>query len=251
MAPANIDGFDRTGGPLWPEDCSSCHSGGDYNPAIEISFKDIDGFAVSSYIPGNTYRMEALVSGDIPMGSAVFGFQGMALTDANVQAGDFSNPGDFTQVVLLDGVEYVEQSEPPTDNESFLFEAEWTAPAVGTGDVTIYACGIVGNGDGDKEIDSPAPPITVLLTEDSETSMSDISRDFTSLIYPNPAANYIEISEIETGNSNVRIINTAGKVVREQAFIKNRISVVDLPTGLYFVQVSNSTRNYIGKFLKK
>jgi len=181
---------------------------------------------------------------------AAYGFQGMALTDLENQAGDFFNPGTFTQISLLNGVEYVEHSGPAVGNDSYLFTAEWTAPIKGTGNVTIFACGVVGNGNDKNTFDDPTSPITVLLTEDTTTSIADITSTSSLIIYPNPTTDYIVIGRNYLGKSEASIIDVRGKTVKRFKSNSDRISISELPSGIYFVKLVDGKTSVVRKFLK-
>ena len=71
-------------------------------------------------------------------------------------------------------------------------------------------------------------------------------------IYPNPTNDFINI-EIDEEHSNdfiVSIYNSLGIKVRE-TWNENTISVEDLPSGIYFINVMSEDCNQTRKFLKK
>ncbi|MBC8172550.1 MAG: T9SS type A sorting domain-containing protein, partial [Chitinophagales bacterium] len=67
-------------------------------------------------------------------------------------------------------------------------------------------------------------------------------------IYPNPAADYIQISNIEQGimNEEVFIQNIEGRIIKTIPF-SNAINISDLSAGIYFISINNS----IAKFIKE
>jgi len=62
--PAQADDKDRTGGPIANgKDCGGCHSGGNFSSTLNITVKNSGGFSITEYVPGDTYTLEALVTG--------------------------------------------------------------------------------------------------------------------------------------------------------------------------------------------
>ena len=67
-------------------------------------------------------------------------------------------------------------------------------------------------------------------------------------IYPNPAVNYIQISEAYDA---IRIISSNGVVVYQSTNGSNQIDVSDLNSGSYIVMISTKTGTHTVKLLKK
>ncbi|WMX12583.1 choice-of-anchor V domain-containing protein [Aureispira sp. CCB-E] len=162
-------GIDRTGSPIANgTNCGSCHSGALNNVTLTVRVKDSGGSVVTSYIPGDTYTVEFDIASNFGFSR---GFQAVALTSSNAQAGTFSNPQTNTQISTIGSRQYVEHSSPALTANNFVFIASWTAPAIGTGNVTIYSDGIVGNGNNATSGDDPAGPVSVVLTEQAAASI--------------------------------------------------------------------------------
>ena len=66
-------------------------------------------------------------------------------------------------------------------------------------------------------------------------------------IYPNPARNYIQIFEEKYKHSIYKILNQYGTAVK-QGVVGDRISISDLNTGLYYLQILDENRAY--RFVK-
>ncbi len=139
----------RTGAP-GENTCaaSGCHSS---NPVTATSFISFDtaptGSLANGYTPGTTYNLFVNVN-QLPSNGASqkFGFQTTVLDGSNNQAGSFSlsNP-NLTTLATSFNREYVGHNIASTTN---AWTFRWTAPAVGTGDVTFYVIANVANGDG-------------------------------------------------------------------------------------------------------
>ncbi|NQY08422.1 MAG: T9SS type A sorting domain-containing protein [Flavobacteriales bacterium] len=244
--PAEKKDIDRTGSPIDNKTCSACHKDGNYGSLLEITLKDDGGDAVTRYVAGETYTLEATVSGT---SGSVYGFQGVALTDANDQAGDFSNPSTKTQITTLANREYVEHSGDVTSTgNSVTWETDWTAPTSGTGVVTFYASGIIGNNNGSTSNDDPTDAVTLEIPESTVSIEDRVAGSFS--VYPNPATDYIIIN---TGNLNateVRIVDITGKAVISADSNSQQIDVSGLSKGIYVVQLINGKSTKTEKLVK-
>ena len=92
----------------------------------------------------------------------------------------------------------------------------------------------------------------VLLKEAYDNVNETTEINNTLKIYPNPTNDFINI-EIDEEHSNdfiVSIYNSLGIKVRE-TWNENTISVEDLPSGIYFINVMSEDCNQTRKFLKK
>ncbi|MDB0063137.1 hypothetical protein N9F27_03470, partial [Crocinitomicaceae bacterium] len=162
-----LSGIDRTGGPISGGlTCSQCHSGGTGTTTISFSLVDGNNVTVTSYIPGNSYTAKWIVTAAQP----IKGFQGVALTSTNAQAGTFTTIlSTQSTISTLGGRQYPEHQG---SSGSGLFNFTWVAPAQGTGNVTFYSCGNGVNGNGGTPGDKPSLPISQLVTEAPSTLIS-------------------------------------------------------------------------------
>lgn len=162
-------GMDKTGSPIaGGATCSQCHSGGNYGTGISVTVKNSMGNPVTSYTPGATYTVEYQATNSI--GSpAGFGFQSVALTGTNANAGNFSafsTPN--SHIITLNTRKYAEHSGV---SSSGFFSFTWQAPTAGTGNVTFYSVANAVNGSGSGG-DQASAPIQTVLTETSPTTIS-------------------------------------------------------------------------------
>ncbi len=86
------------------------------------------------------------------------------------------------------------------------------------------------------------------------TGVMDISNMAMVEIYPNPSAENISIIGIlaADGVVNMEIRNINGELMRSEvlANASNKVSIKDLPTGNYFIQLHNNKTNTVKKFIK-
>ena len=224
---AEVQNQDRTGAPGSAQACTLCHeSGSTLNASNNISVFNSSGDQVSAYIPGESYEVNFVVSGN---GAAGYGFQATSVLSDGSDAGQFSNPGDAVQLEAVDDRHIVEHSTPSTTG---IFTATWTAPELGSGDVGFFMAGIAanlqdgnngdshdetalslteGNSDGIEEYAIMAHPIvtsygvTLNPKADGTISIYDISgrQNFTREVSSNETIN-VESSQLSRG---IQIIN--------------------------------------------
>ena len=243
--PGNVQGQDRTGGPLANGFCGNCHATGAFNPEINVEVRE-DGVAVQSYEAGVTYQLRVSIAADA--GAQVYGFQAVALTGAdNDQAGSFT-AGAGTQVISLGGRDYIEHSER---SNSSTFEVDWTAPNSGLGDIRFYAAGVAANnaagsgGDGAVFLNDP------VILQDMSVSTNDIPELAAALkVFPNPVQEQLNVQlDLDNGTlANFRLVNATGQTLLQQqqelAEGRNNTSfnVADLPAGQYWLEVTDGER---------
>jgi hypothetical protein len=162
---------DRTGSPLSGAAGCSCHvSGNPFSPVLSITVKDASQVPVTTYIPGQNYTIEFNVTSG--MGNpAGYGLQAVAISPngGNLQAGTMASTiSSNTQITALNGRSYIEHAGV---NAGGTFLVNWTAPASGFGNISIYGRGIAVNGSstaGDEQTSS----VLLNLTEVVPTSIA-------------------------------------------------------------------------------
>ena len=234
---AAVNGDDGTGGPYTTEECDGCHGGGSYNPTIEINLIDSGMNITPSYIPGDTYTLQMIIAATA--GSpAGYGAQGVALNSSNLQAGTFNSAiTPNSQITTLSGRQYIEQDGR---NVAGIFEFEWVAPTMGTGDVTIYASGLAVNGSGTGG-DSYTSAFTKTFTENA-LSIADFEFQNNVKLYPNPSSGNVTINlasyyeKVDLRVTNILGQNIITKTELNTDFIS--FSMENNP-GLYFANLHN------------
>lgn len=156
---------DRTGAPgSFAGACASCHNGGTYVVAMEITLLDvITGEEVLEYIPGTQYDVKFEVDGSGSPGS--YGFQGTAVLDSDASnAGIFTNPSNNAQLEDVNGRHIVEHNDQSISG-SFTFK--WAAPSSGSGSVSFYAAGMANNFNGSTSGDNGSLSVQLTIPEGS------------------------------------------------------------------------------------
>ncbi|HMQ49784.1 MAG TPA: T9SS type A sorting domain-containing protein [Saprospiraceae bacterium] len=240
--PAEVQMLDRTGSPVSPGPCAFCHNAGAFSPTMTLEVLE-EGLPITAYEPGKTYKMAININATgNPVG---YGFQAVALTDANANAGNFSNPPAGIQVTPLNNRQYAEHS---MRSSSPSFQIDWTAPPAGTGNVNFYAAvsAVNGNnansGDGSVFLNNP-----VVLEEITVGTKEEILETFA--IYPNPAKElvFLDLNAKKGGLYQVRVSNMQGQLVMETSFNLNngfqqeQLNIGHLASGHYSLTISNES----------
>ncbi|MGB5981147.1 MAG: T9SS type A sorting domain-containing protein [Nonlabens sp.] len=201
---ADTYNLDRTGSPLSNGlKCNSCHGGAFNNVSGSITVRDLMNQPVTSYTPGTSYVIEYDI--DYNFGFAV-GFQAVILDDSNAQAGVSSNPSANTRISTLIGRQYPESSNTVFAASGYTFMTDWTAPAAGTGNVTIYSDAVVGNGDvgssGDDTLGGMSLSLSELTTNNFPTDIT-LSNSFinSSATGSNTIVGTLSTTDADTGDT--------------------------------------------------
>jgi len=229
--------------------CASagCHGASNFGPQIRITLSQ-DGEEVSNYMPGETYKLDILVLAAQGAPSR-YGFQMTAVVDSDNSsgAGEFVDIGSSSKELTLNGRSYLEHDG---NINSPLFTTNWTAPAEGTGDITVYAAGIASNSNGNSGGDGGATS-SMTFSESAPNSINEISEDEMS-IYPNPATDYIYIdTELNTEAMTYEIRNLQGQIVLSSKVQNFSINIANLTKGLYIATIRDKNRVYTQKIYKE
>jgi len=123
---------------------------------------------------------------------------------------------------------------------------DWTVPTTGSGDLTFYGTFNASNSNitnsGDRIYTTSLAVNEAIITSLNETINSSKIR-----LFPNPTNSYFQILPKE-GLNQVEIYNIAGKKMTEYQILKDKINIKNLPQGIYFIRLKNSS--FIAKLIK-
>lgn len=213
--------------------CGACHSGGNFNPTIQLTLKDSMGNAVTQYELNKKYQAEVKVAGQNNAKS--FGFQLVALSDSdNKDQGKWTNLGTNVKSQTMLQRKYLVQSNPRQDG---IFTVTWQAPETNIGSVSFYMSGLAVNSNGSESGDSP---VSNKLTVTAPATSSAVETSLVNpRVFPNPATDRIFISH-PAQVKNVEIFSALGrKIVWPTGQIENGIDVSSWTPGLYFIRISH------------
>lgn len=228
--------------------CITCHGNNpDIEVSLDIAITDGNGTPIDKYVPGTVYQGSVTIN-TIMGNPAASGFQIVALAGAlNEDApsvNTFENPSANTQIVTTSsGRQYAEHNGPSENSNVFQFT--WTAPEENTGPVTFYSCGNGVNLNGSTGGDNAACS-TLELVERS-VSTANLSANTKLQVAPNPVADQLNltVSGELRGTFTARVFAVSGKQFLAQPVTltggENHFvfPVQDLPTGIYFLQLTN------------
>jgi len=251
--PANSSALDRTGSPIGGGlTCGQCHMGNNFQPDLAITLMDGND-VVSGYEPGVTYNLvfEITPGSGTPSG---YGLQAIVLDGSDNNVGEFSNPPANTQVTDLQGFNYFEHSGVIDTNP---ISVEWTAPATGTGQITVYASGLAANVNGANTGDGVSST-TITLTEGISSTGNLFDVDFDLSVLANPIGSQLPIKiDSPSGKKlNINILDLNGRIALQtqqrvaQGENTFNVEVSNLTKGIYFLQVSDDEGFVTKKLLK-
>ncbi len=235
---------DRTGSPISNTTCTECHGGGNFQPALNIQVKNATTQALvtnGKYVPGEDYIVTYTASS--ATGSPQFGLQSTILKSGNTQAGTFATPttgatgaGTGAKLTTSSSVQYLEHNSRSMDG---VFNINWTAPAAGTGDATIYAAMVAVNATGSTAGDNVLATSMTMAEDTSSvtTSIANVPNQLDYQVYPNPTlSGQVTLQGVE-GTAQVIITDLTGRQVWQQQINSNQLELTALPQGMYQLTV--------------
>lgn len=228
-----------------------CHGSNDANTTITLTLVETaTGAQVTNgkYKPQTLYTVTLAGSNTSVVGAPTpkAGFQLVANTSSNTQAGSFQASGN-EHVINVSGIQVVEHSTPKAfSGGTFAFNTfSWTSPLVGSGAVTFKSIVNATNGNGNADNADHATTKTFTFTELS-ASVAQLSKDILINAYPNPATDNVnfKFENAETGNYTITIIDYTGRKVYSDNILMNSnsqnitVNTSNWASGLYFAQIS-------------
>jgi hypothetical protein len=239
---AAVGGQDRTGAPGSLGACTACHAnnGSFSSPQIGIVVKDAMGTTVTDYVPGDTYTLEfSVTSGGTPNG---YGMQAVVLDGSSANTGDLlaTTTANTQLATTTNNREFVEHQGRSSTG---MFIATWEAPAVGTGDVTVYGIGMAVNGSGTAG-DNTSSTTQFVLSESPASGIDDLNREESSFdIFPMPNDGTFKVrNKGITGPITIQVYNLEGRSVYSEDLVLDHngshfLYCKNLIPGIYVVEM--------------
>ncbi|NNK79962.1 MAG: hypothetical protein HKO93_00565 [Flavobacteriales bacterium] len=221
---------DRTGSPDGSTTCTACHTGGGYNPTLNIILENNLGEIVTSYIPGEDYTLKFNIS-SIPF-PTVYGFQATALFNDLSDAGNFSNPGAGVQLEEVNTVEIPSRHIVEHSNPGFIgnYQVQWTAP-MSEDDITIYASAVTANGNDEPEGDKATSSTLVISSLDPIGIVDLLKEDFKLIT---TSTEWRIVTPIDRVIERVSVLTTNGRLIAYHEN-KNILDHSGFSPGIYFI----------------
>ncbi len=236
-----------TAGAPGESNCTLCHSGTAI-PNSSVTTINFSG-ANNKYVPGSTYTVTVTIASASPKN----GFETTALEDAgNTSAGtwvitDATNTQFKTGTVPSNGTRnYVTHTAAGNSQTTWSFD--WTAPAAGTGDVTIYTSGMIANGNGSTSGDE-VHLNKLTIQEDASSDILEQSA-YTTLdnsfkVLNNQGEISLTFETTKEGIAKISILSMQGKIVTKQQVSVFKgvnttapINLNSLPKGVYLINLT-------------
>lgn len=227
-------GGNRTGSPGSSGNCSGCHSNAQVSGSVDIVVKDLNGNPITTYIPNTKYNITVNSSGN----SSKYGFQFTAMNSSNQKVGTFGTAPSKTSVYNSGQAQIWGHTSPATTSQSASWTIEWTSPAAGTGEISMYTASVISNGNNSDNGDFVATK-NVKLTESSTNNTVKIAvNDFK--VYFDQNNTMIKANQ---ELKRVLVWDYSGKLVKSSEENNTHCSVNNLKPGAYIVNAWGSTSN--------
>lgn len=227
---------------------SGCHTGSavQTRPGIITSNIPVEG-----YTPGQKYTITATTRST----RNNFGFQISPQSMSGTLLGvmTITNP---SETKLTGAGKYITHTNTATGvNGVKSWSFDWTAPAVGTGNVTFYGCFNYANGDGGTFGDSIVRS-TLVVTERILSGLN--TNAFEKLgftLYPMPTSNELNLNNNHNVYvSSIQIFDISGKLMMLKETNTDgsiKLNLENLPNGIYLININDSEKSLATtKFIK-
>jgi hypothetical protein len=225
-----------SGSPGDNNNCTSCHSG----TAVSLNGLITSDIPVSGYLPGNTYTITATIT---TTGVVKFGFEISAQNTAGSKRGTLVITNS-TQTQLVGSGKYITHKLAGTGGSSGskTWTFNWTAPILGSGDVTFYGAFNSTNNDGTNNGDHITLSEMLVHENTLTTSFHEPLADAAIAVFPNPASSFINITPVSGSFINlVSIFDLTGKKVLDETITNNDVISLDiqsLKAGVYILMMN-------------
>lgn len=229
--------------------CNSCHSGS-LNPSGGSLTIDVPGMTNWQYELGKTYTVNVTVA---RTGISLFGLGFEALNSSNANAGTLTAGTATKTAIAKTRTNIVHTGSGNTGTGTFTFSFTWKAPASNIGNVTFYCAGNAANKDGKTTGDFIYTKTQVLTPASPNGIANEVLANHIS-IYPNPATEYLQISNAAAGaEMTVSIMDFKGALIiqKQHVTINDRIDLNELNAGSYLVRIEAAGKIAVKQFIKQ
>ncbi|OJW82358.1 MAG: hypothetical protein BGO69_17375 [Bacteroidetes bacterium 46-16] len=251
-----LNGQNRTGAKNSTTNCGGggCHGGNSANTVVTITVDSAGSIPVTSYVPGMSYTI--VINGSNTSSLPNFGFQFAAVQGTGAgqsNAGTFGTPlpagvrhTTQAQSGILDFIEN-KQSIISATAGTYSVSFPWTAPAPGTGNVTMYCTLNAVDGNGSENNADKSGNTSLVLTEQVPTAVTNAVKAIEVKAYPNPVVNElaVDVKNAEQGIYHLSVIDMNGRKMENMMVnVDNSNYHISLNTsawarGTYFMHIAN------------
>ena len=223
---------------------TGCHNAS-ATPGIAISILlDSAGTMVNTYRPGMSYRI--IVTGVNASVDTLpkYGYQLSAISGtagaSGTQAGTFTDLPSMSAVStvgvfsLLGSTASIGSTGTGTTGAMDTFSVGWTAPAAGSGTVTMYAVLCAANGNATAGNEDKWNKVSNAFTEMSTVGMNNIVSTIAINVFPNPVLNdlHVQVNNAE-GTYSICLYDMNGRLMEHQVVDTQNLQCSVLPMAQY------------------
>lgn len=233
----------RTGG-AGESSCSSCH-GSAAAGGLVVMTSDIPA---AGYTPGTTYHMTATVTYS---GRSCFGIDVIGVNSSNSSVGTITiTDATYTKLLSSAGRSNLVHKAVKTTGD---FSFDWTAPAAGTGNVTFYFAGLVGNNNGTDDSGDYTYTGNQVYAENVGGTSGIETIQATASVFPNPATTQLAVKSNIQASAVISVLDINGRLM-QQLPVENAanfdLNIAELNAGVYFVHVQGASKAANVRFVK-
>ena len=278
---ANHGGWDCSGGESGLQNPTGCSTGGGCHASsatagITVVLElDSAGIPVTGYWPGQTYTVKVTGTNTTSSTLPGFGFQvtatvgttelatpttagtwGTAPAGAQVSAPQANN---FVLSVFEQAGVLSPASGSGGSGTIYTDSITWTAPAAGTGSISLWTALNAVNNNGGADGGDLWNVAHIIITEDTvartNAGISSVSQTNAVNVFPNPVTNLLNLQwdNTQKGASLVSIYTMTGQLMSQQTLETNNYSVntTDWAPGIYLVNMQKGGESTAMRVLKQ
>jgi len=222
-----------------------CHGGTSAATTVSIVVDTLGGGAVTKYKPGGSYTV--VITGNNTSSLPEFGYQFAAVSGTSpsqVAAGTPTAPTN-SHVKTLGAIKIVEHSTVlSATTGSYRLSIPWTAPAAGTGTVTMYCTINAVDGLGGPDAADKNGNTSITLSE-GYVGVPELANNIEITAFPNPTTSTLNLKMGNAiGTYAVNVLDMTGRKVYTSiinasgATTQTAINCSSWAKGNYAVQIS-------------
>ncbi|MFL5762985.1 MAG: choice-of-anchor V domain-containing protein [Bacteroidia bacterium] len=240
----------RTGSPFDSGNCTFCHTGFSATTDAGLITSNIPA---SGYLPGVTYTITASIS---VAGVNKYGFEISPQGTTGAKKGTMivTTPTDMQLISSAKYMTHKSTGTAGTGGRTWSFN--WTAPALGSGNVTFYGAFVAANGNGSDTGDH-VHLSSMMVSQDPTAGIAEQERNDSWSVYPNPAVDKIFMSTLDQDNTitAITLSDITGKQIKtltkNDLSENNGLDIGDLQSGMYVLTIRSEKGTATKKIIKK
>lgn len=233
--------------------CGNCHNGGQDTTYSTITIKkkgDTASNTIKYYTANSLYTIT--VRGKHSQYD-MFGFQAVVLDTNKNPVGNFINFDNYSQGYPAIKSLYAENNTriPKDTNDWFEVNFDWRAPAISSGELTLYGIVNAVNNNGQPSFDKTGKTMAINFVDSTPLNYMRLNYDTAVKLFPNPADKTLFINVAMNISPEIIQLQTLQGITIANITIDKRIAnneyhinTTDIPNGHYIlILAANNTSN--------